>query len=45
MIDIYGKDEKDNLSATDKKSFRRVADEIKAEVVARYNAWLEENGR
>ena len=45
MIDIYSKEEKDDLSPADKKLFQRLADEIKAETVDRYNKWLEENAR
>lgn len=34
MIDIYGKDEKDDLTAAEKKQLRRLADEFKASALA-----------
>lgn len=43
MIDVYGKDEQDDLSPADKKLFRQIAVTVKAEAVARYKQWLQEN--
>ncbi len=34
MIDIYGKDEQDDLSQADRKAFRELAEVIKAAAVA-----------
>jgi hypothetical protein len=33
LVDIYGKDEKDDLSAAEKKVLRRLAEQFKAEAV------------
>jgi hypothetical protein len=33
LLDIYGKDEKDDLSAAEKKTLRRLADDFKKEAV------------
>ena len=35
MIDIYGKDEKDDLSVSEKKEYRELANAIKAAVLKR----------
>jgi len=43
MIDVYGKDEQEDIPAADKKLFRRIADEIKAEAFAQHKKWQEEN--
>ena len=44
MIDVYGKDEQDDLSPADKKRFRQLALAVKAEAVAKYKKRLKENG-
>jgi hypothetical protein len=43
MIDIYGKDEKDDLSPAEKKVLSRLAARLKREAVAAYQRWLREN--
>jgi len=43
MIDVYAKDEQEDIPAADKKLFRRIADEIKAEAFAQHKKWQEEN--
>jgi hypothetical protein len=43
MIDIYGKDEKDDLSAAEKKMLRQLAARLKAESVLAYQRWLTGN--
>ena len=43
MLDIYGKDEKDDLSADEKKLLRRLADQLKREAIAAYERWQREN--
>lgn len=45
LIDIYGKDEKDDLSADEKKEFEAMARAIKANCVARFKSWQKENNR
>ena len=44
MIDVYGKDEQDDLSPAEKKLFRQLAAALKIEAVATYKKWLQENG-
>ena len=44
LIDVYGKDEQDDLSPADKKLFRQLAMAVKAEAVAKYKKWLKEKG-
>ena len=43
MIDVYGKDEQVDLSPADKKLLRQIALTVKAEAVARYKKWIQEN--
>jgi hypothetical protein len=43
MIDIYGKDEKDDLSADEKKVLRQLAAQLKLEAIAAYQRWPTEN--
>jgi hypothetical protein len=45
LIDIYGKDEQDDLSAAEKKEFGALARAIKVQAVARYQSWQKENNR
>jgi hypothetical protein len=45
MLDVYGKDEKDDLSAAEKKFLRRRAEQLKVEATAAYRRWVEENRR
>jgi hypothetical protein len=44
MLDIYGKNEKDNLSANEKKQLRQLAEELKQEAKAAYERWHRGNG-
>lgn len=41
MLDIYGKDEKDDLSPDEKKELRQLADQLKSEAVAAFQRWLQ----
>jgi hypothetical protein len=41
--DIYGKDEKDDLSAEEKKQLRQLAEQLKKEAIGSYERWLGEN--
>ncbi len=43
LLDIFGKDEKDDLSAGEKKQLRKLAGELKAEAIAAHERWLKEN--
>lgn len=43
LLDIYGKDEKDDLSADEKKQLRQMAEQLKKEAIASYERWLQEN--
>lgn len=43
MLDVYGKEEKDDLSANEKKQLRRLAEQLKQEAKAAYHRWLKEN--
>lgn len=43
LLDIYGKDEKDDLSADEKKQLRQLAEQLKTEAIASYERWLKEN--
>jgi hypothetical protein len=43
MLDIYGKDEKDDLSAAEKKQLRQLAEQLKKEAISSYERRLEEN--
>ena len=43
MLDVYGKDEKDDLSANEKKQLRQLAEQLKQEAKAAYERWLKEN--
>ncbi len=42
LLDIYGKDEKDDLSAGEKKQLRQLAEQLKKEATASYERWLQE---
>jgi hypothetical protein len=44
LLDIYGKDEKDDLSPREKKLLSQLAQELKAEAIAAYQRWLKEAG-
>ena len=44
IIDVYGKDEKDDLSEAEKKQFRQLTVAVKTEAVTAYKNWLQENG-
>ena len=39
MLDVYGKDEKDDLSSDEKKELRELAEELKKEAIASYEQW------
>ncbi len=43
LLDIYGKDEKDDLSYDEKKQLRKLAERLKREAIATYERWLGEN--
>lgn len=43
MLDIYGKNEKDDLSAGEKKQLRHLADRLSREAIAAYQHWQREN--
>jgi hypothetical protein len=43
LLDIYGKDEKDDLSANEKKQLRQLAQQLKKEAIASYERWLQEH--
>jgi hypothetical protein len=43
MIDVYAKDEKDDLSANEKKQLRQLAKQLKQEATEAYQNWLKEN--
>jgi hypothetical protein len=43
LLDIYGKDEKDDLSAEEKKQLRQLAEQLKKEAIASHERWLKEN--
>ena len=43
MLDVYGKDEKDDLTAAEKRQLRRLAEQLKREAIAAHERWLEEN--
>jgi hypothetical protein len=43
LLDIYGKDEKDDLSAQEKNQLRQLAELLKKEAIASYEGWLQEN--
>jgi hypothetical protein len=42
MLDIYGKNEKDDLSPAEKKQLRKLAERLKVEAIAAYERWLKE---
>jgi hypothetical protein len=44
LLDVYGKDEKDDLSAKEKKQLKKLAERLKLEAIATYKRWLKENG-
>lgn len=39
MLDVYGKDEKDDLTPVQKKELRELADRLKKEAIASYLRW------
>lgn len=43
MIHLYGKDQKDDLSRTEKRILVSLADVYKRESIAAYRRWLEDN--
>ncbi len=43
LLDVYGKDEKDDLSAAAKKQLRQLAEQLKREATAAHERWLKEN--
>jgi hypothetical protein len=43
MLDLYDKDEKDDLSPGEKKQLRRLAEQLKREATAAYERSLKEN--
>ena len=43
LLDVYGKDEKADLSANEKKQLRQLAEQLKREAKAAYERWLKEN--
>jgi hypothetical protein len=43
MLDIYGKDEKDDLSAGEKKQLRQLAERLKREATAEHERWQRNN--
>lgn len=43
MLDVYGKNEKDDLSASEKKELRKLAEQLKREATAAHERWLREN--
>ncbi len=44
LLDIYGKDEKDDLSADEKRQLGKLSEALKAEAKAAYKRWQQENG-
>src|SRR5262245_1198876 len=44
MLDVYGKDEKDDLSPDEKKQLRELAEQLKKEAIASYEQW-EQGGK
>ncbi|MFL5328708.1 MAG: hypothetical protein ACJ8C4_07315 [Gemmataceae bacterium] len=40
MLDIYGKDEQDDLSPVEKRQLRTLAQELKHEAIAAYQRFL-----
>jgi hypothetical protein len=43
MLDIYGKDEKDDLSTDEKKLLRKLSEQLKTEAIAAYSRTPKEN--
>ena len=43
FLDIYGKNEKEDLSAVEKKQLRQLAEALKEEAIAAYSRWQKEN--
>lgn len=43
LLDIYGKDEKDDLSAAEKRHLKKLAEQLKQEAIASYARWVQEN--
>ena len=43
LLDIYGKHEKDDLSANEKKQLRQLAEELKKEAISTFERRLKEN--
>jgi hypothetical protein len=44
MLDVYGKDEKDDLSPDEKKELRELAEQLKKEAIESYMQW-EQGGK
>jgi hypothetical protein len=44
MLDVYDKDEKDDLSPDGKKELRALAEQLKAEAIASYERWEKGGG-
>ena len=42
LLDVYGKDEKDDLSAHEKKQLRHLSELLKKEAIASHHRWLQE---
>lgn len=45
MLDVYGKNEKDELSRVEKKELRELAEQLKKEAIKSYARWQKEGGR
>jgi hypothetical protein len=43
LLDVYDKDEKDDLSAHEKKQLRHLSELLKKEAIASYHRWHQEN--
>jgi hypothetical protein len=43
MLDIYGKGEKEDLDAKEKKALRKLAEQLRREAIAAYERWIKEN--
>jgi hypothetical protein len=43
LLDVFGKDEKDDLSADERKQLRQLAERLKKEATAAHQRWLREN--
>jgi hypothetical protein len=43
LLDVYSKNEKDDLSASEKKQLRQLAEQLKQEATTAHERWLKEN--